>query len=291
MTKVTTRKRRYYAVQRRQKGICCGEGLGICGSYKLCDAKNRVLKVVTSRYHSGNFFSKETLRVTGMAALSITSLLSFNAEEQKSIKKKAKTIINRVMLNRSRTIKVFCEAMSTSAWQTSSTNSRFTWTRSMPSKCTSENAQGESSGEAMRPHFSFKGYTICLEQTTSVGGRNWNKSIHCLCKPAKKYFLLQRREVIKRVNGEPGTRNRSLGTSLHKEVEGLRIYWKAKQYFRNSIISWFWHPLQFYRINVTCICKRWVSEKHTLFCGYCIEPPSWWNRILINFFERLPYLI
>lgn len=115
MTKVTTRKRRYYAVQRRQKGICCGEGLGICGSYKLCDAKNRVLKVVTSRYHSGNFFSKETLRVTGMAALSITSLLSFNAEEQKSIKKKAKTIINRVMLNRSRTIKVFCEAMSTSA--------------------------------------------------------------------------------------------------------------------------------------------------------------------------------
>lgn len=78
-----------------------------------------------------------------MAALSITSLLSFNAEEQKSIKKKAKTIINRVMLNHSRTIKVFCEAMSTSAWQTSSTNSRFTWTRSMPSKCTSEYAQGE----------------------------------------------------------------------------------------------------------------------------------------------------
>ena len=88
MTKATTRKRRYYAVERRQKGICCGEGLGICGRYKLCDAKNRALKVVTSRYHSGNFFSKEeTLRVTGMAALSITSLLSFNAEEQKSIKK------------------------------------------------------------------------------------------------------------------------------------------------------------------------------------------------------------
>lgn len=154
-------------------------------------------------------------------------------------KKKAKTIINRVMLNHSRTIKVFCEAMSTSAWQTSSTNSRFTWTRSMPSKCTSEYAQGESSGEAMRLHFWFKGCATCLEQTSSVGGRNWNKAIHCLCKRAKKCFLLPRREVTERRNGKPGTRNRSLGTGLQKENGKEKALLRAFKFTgkRNNILE------------------------------------------------------
>ena len=103
--------------------------------------------------------------------------------------------------------------------------------------------------------FFIQGCRICLEQTSSVGGRNSNKTINCLCKSAKKCFLLQRREVTKRRKGVW-----SLGTSLHLEVEDLQIYWKAKQYFRNSIIFWFLHSLQFYRINVTCICKRLVRS-------------------------------
>ena len=85
MTKAKTKKRRYYTVQRSQKGICLGEGLGICGSYKLCDAKNRVLKVVTSRYHSGKFFPNEDATRDWYGCPFDHVALSFNAEEQKSI--------------------------------------------------------------------------------------------------------------------------------------------------------------------------------------------------------------
>ena len=70
--------------------------------------------------------------------------------------------------------------------------------------------------------------------------------------------------------------------------------WKQEPEFGNEFTAvihckmfWFLHGLQFYRINVACICQQWVSEKHMLFCGYCIaEPLSWWNRMLINFFWK-----
>lgn len=159
-------------------------------------------------------------------------------------KKKAKTIINRVMLNHSRTIKVFCEAMSTSAWQTSSTNSRLAEVLIYLDEVNAIKMHEwvcprGNSGEAMRLHFWFKGCTTCLEQTSSVGGRNWNKTIHCLCKRAKKCFLLPRREVTERGNGKPGTRNRSLGMSLQKEKGKQKGLLRAFKFTgkRNNILE------------------------------------------------------
>ena len=67
---------------------------------------------VTLSWRRNFLFQTKTLRVTGRAALSIATLISFFVAEQKSLKK-AKTIINQVMLNHPRTIKMFCGAMST----------------------------------------------------------------------------------------------------------------------------------------------------------------------------------
>ena len=74
-----------------------------------------VLKVVTSRYHSGKFFPNEDATRDWNGCPFDHVAPSFLRRRIKVDQKKAKTITKRVMLNHSRTIKVFCEAMSTSA--------------------------------------------------------------------------------------------------------------------------------------------------------------------------------